>query len=116
MRFSGLLAIASAVALFPSVSFAQRPQCSDICWEYSFCTEPCYMGSRWASCGEAADACIFPDSVSASSSDELAATCADCATERTSCLQRVKRGDIEEVQACMDAYAECSQMYCVSSQ
>ncbi|WP_216627548.1 hypothetical protein [Corallococcus exercitus] len=116
MRLSQLLAVAAAFALSPAVSFALPIQCTEVCEELNYCDEPCFVVMRLSSCGDTGYACIPPSSASASSNDELAATCADCATERTACLQRVKRGDIEEVQACMDAYTECSQLYCVSPQ
>ncbi|MBN8227962.1 hypothetical protein JYK02_10620 [Corallococcus macrosporus] len=116
MRLNPLLAVAAALVFSPAVSFALPIQCTDVCSEPTYCDEPCFVVMRASTCGASGYACFPPDSAPASSGDELAATCADCATERTACLRRVKYGDIEEIQACNDAYTECSQLYCVSAQ
>ncbi|MFB1480880.1 hypothetical protein [Corallococcus sp. RDP092CA] len=116
MRFSRLLAVTAALALSPAATFAMPVQCYDVCPLTNNCNRLCGEGYYLTTCGEAGYACVHPVNAPESGEDELASTCADCATEKTDCLQRVKHGDLEEVQACMDAFIECTQLYCATAQ
>lgn len=86
MRFSRLLAVAAALALSPSASFALPIQCTDVCEELNYCDEPCFIVMRISSCGAAGYACLPPASAPAPSSDELASS-----------------GGSEPILACFDA-------------
>ena len=44
-------------------------------------------------------------------SGQALVTCEDCHTTYTACLRRA-RGDVEEVQVCVDQRHECSVQYC----
>ncbi len=43
--------------------------------------------------------------------EQAAVTCGECRTEYIACMRRA-RGDLEEVQACLDQYHECLDLNC----